>query len=78
MPVDHIGSDINYEADGPSVESCHEVVSANEILGWDMFVAAMAPNQDLYTNIISNIYIHGQGFEGGKTLYSPFLLEGPR
>jgi hypothetical protein len=57
MPVDNIGSDVG--AYSRSVELCFEVVSANEILVWDMFVVAMTPNQDLRTNLISNLYSPG-------------------
>jgi hypothetical protein len=33
-----------------------EVVLTDVALGWNMFVVAMTPNQDLRTNLISSIY----------------------
>jgi hypothetical protein len=43
-----------------------------------MFVAAMTPNQDLFTNLISNLYSQGLEQATVKTLYSPFFVEGPK
>jgi hypothetical protein len=33
-----------------------EIVSADVVLGWDLFVAAMASNQSLSTDLISRVH----------------------
>ena len=57
---------------------CFEVVQAKVILGWNLFVAAMTPDQDLRANITTSVY--RREILGSSVLYistfAPTILDG--
>ncbi|KAI9464566.1 hypothetical protein BJY52DRAFT_1414561 [Lactarius psammicola] len=48
--------------------------TSNPVSSWKLFVAAMTPNQDLSTNLISSV--NNRGLKDGS-MYFPTVLEGP-
>ena len=70
MPVDNLGSDTNTVVS--SWYSCtSDVVWANVVSGWDLFVAAMTSDQDLRTNLITRV--HNQASNNLTTSYGTMI-----
>ena len=55
MPVDNYNTDTN-TATSSQKSFTFENVSADAVLGWTLFAAAMTPDQDLRTSLISRVH----------------------